>query len=109
MQRGGRGDLKETVGLEEEREGGHEGVAVPSGDVHRVGRAPDEAIAVSYECSQAIALRLGDLVICLHADGQPDMRRPAGVKAKQCYQDEIFTEPKAGERTSERTPTCGCK
>lgn len=81
VQRGGRGDLEETVGLEEEREGGHEGVAVPSGDVHRVGGPADEAIAVSGERGEAIALRLGDLVICLHANGQPDIRRPANVKA----------------------------
>lgn len=80
VQRGGRCDLEETVGLEEEGQGGHERRAVSSWDVHRVCRPANEAIAVSsHECGQTIALRLGHLVNCLHANGQSDMRRPAGI------------------------------
>ena len=62
VQRGGRGDLEETVGLEEEREGGHEALAVSSGDVHRVCGTADEAIAAPHEPGETITLRLGDIV-----------------------------------------------
>lgn len=77
MQRGGSGDLEEAVGLEEQCEDGHEGLAVPSGDVHRIGGTAYEAIAFSCERGETIALHLGDLVKRPHANGQPDMRRPA--------------------------------
>lgn len=83
VQRGGRGDLEETVGFEEKREGGHERRAVPPGDVHCVCGPADEAIAAPYERSEPIALRLGDPVVCLHADGQADMRRPAGERKRK--------------------------
>jgi hypothetical protein len=81
VQRGGSGNLEEAVGLEEQCEDGHEGLAVPSGDVHRIGGTAYEAIAFSRERGETIALRLGDLVKCPHANGQPDMRRAAkGVR-----------------------------
>lgn len=99
VQRGGRGDLEETVGFEEEREGGHERRAVPSGDVHCVCGPANEAIAAPCERSEPIALRLGDPVVCLHADGQADMRRPAGEKEKKKNNaSKQFTEPNVNER-----------
>jgi hypothetical protein len=49
VQRGGRGNFEEAVGLEEQSEGGHECVAVASGDVHGVCGPADEAIALSCE------------------------------------------------------------
>ena len=78
MQRGGRGDLEEAVRLQEQREDGHERLAVPSGDVHRVGGTAYEAIAFSRQCGETIALCLGDFVERPHANRQSDVRRPAG-------------------------------
>lgn len=69
VQRGWRGDLEEAIGLQEQREDGHESLAVPSGNVHRVGGAADEAIAFSSKCGEAMALRLWDLVKRRHANG----------------------------------------
>ncbi len=76
MQRGGCGDFEETVRLQEKGEDGHESLPVPSGDVHRVGGAADEAIALPRQCSEAVALSLGHLVESRHAHGQTDVRRP---------------------------------
>ena len=76
MQRGGCGDFKETVRLQEKGEDGHEGLPVPSGDVHRVSGAADEAIALPRQSSEAVALSLGDLIESRHTDRQTDVRRP---------------------------------
>jgi hypothetical protein len=80
VQRGRRSDLEEAVGLQEQRQDGHEGLSVSPRDVHRVGGTAYETIAVSRECGQTIALRLGDLIKRAHANRQPDMRRPAKAK-----------------------------
>jgi hypothetical protein len=90
VQRGGGGDLEEAVGSEEQRQDGHEDLAVPSGDVHRVGGTTYEAIAFSCQCGKTIALCRGDLVKRPHANGQPDMRRPAGVRRSQSQKKKAY-------------------
>ena len=75
MKRGGCGNFEETVGLQEKGEDGHEGLPVSSGDVHRVGGAADEAIALPSQCSEAIALSLGHIIESRHAHGQTDVGR----------------------------------
>ena len=49
---------------------------MPSGDVHRVGGAADEAIALARQCSEAVALSLGHLIEGRHTHGQTDVRGP---------------------------------
>lgn len=112
VQRGGRCDLEEAVGLQEGREGGHEGGAVPPGDVHRVGGAADEPIAFSRQRGETLALRLGDLVECGHANGQPDIRRSSVCvcqtkkKSRRRINDYTVAERGGYKGRSERTPTC---
>jgi len=76
MQRGGCSDFKETVRLQENGEDGHEGLPVPSGYIHRVRGAANEAIALPHQCGEAVSLSFGDLVESRHAHGQTDMWRP---------------------------------
>jgi hypothetical protein len=76
MKSGGCCNFQEAFRLQEKRKDGHEGSAVPSWDVHRVGRAANEAIGLSCERGKTIAMRLGHLLKSRHANGQSDMRRP---------------------------------
>jgi hypothetical protein len=69
MKSGGCGNFQEAFRLQEKRKGRHEGRAVPSWYVHRVGRAADEAIGLPRECGKTIALRLGHLLESRHANG----------------------------------------